>query len=153
MTYYHLAGGKLGPGSIVDPGNWGRIVRIHGWNHTAATREMALEGARISKFSAFPSRLDCCFAFASLDEAKAFQTGPNGFNTHLLYRVTLIDPFVLTGITSWALSFFNGALRHDWADDYWRAMKRIQAGVAVGVGEGREVLTLSPLRIEECLSP
>jgi hypothetical protein len=55
-SYFHLSGAMVAPGSIIEPGNWGRMIRALGWQHNCAMREAALEGAReehaIGAFSA-----------------------------------------------------------------------------------------------------
>ena len=153
MDLFHLSGGCLGAGSIVEPGNWGRVLRAHGWNHAQAFREMALESARVSRFSHCPSRLESGFAFVRLDDARAFQQTVNGFRTHILYRVRLTDRDAATGITDWELCEANGIMRHDWADAYWLAMKLLPNSEADVGGTGLEVLALSPMRIEERLDP
>jgi hypothetical protein len=33
ISYYHLSGALLEPGSVIMPGNWGRIVTAYGWPH------------------------------------------------------------------------------------------------------------------------
>ena len=151
MPYYHLSGGRLGVGSIVEPGNWGRIIRRHGWNHTFAIREMALEAARLANFENLPSRLDSCFGFASLTEAQTFQAQIGGFQTHLLYRVSIIDDTPIVGLTDSRLCGPSGELRHNWADAYWNGMTMVEQGAEIADGTWREMLTLSPLRIEERL--
>ena len=153
MDFFHLSGGCLGVGSIVEPGNWGRVLRALGWNHPAAFREMALESARLFRFAQCPSRLDSGFGFVSLDDARAFQQTVNGFGTHILYRVRLTDGNAVTGITEWELCGVNGVMRHDWADAYWLAMKLLPNSETEVGGTGREVLTLSQMRIEERLDP
>jgi hypothetical protein len=149
MPYYHLSGGRFGAGSIVEPGNFGRIIRLHSWSHNLAIREMALEAARVACFPNMPSRLDSCFGFVSLDEAQAFRAQINGFQTHLLYRVSIEGDAPVIGLTDSRMCGPNGALRHDWADAYWEGMTLIEHGADVAEGTLRELLTLSPLRIEE----
>ena len=65
QTFFHLSGGLLGEGSVILPGNWGRILRAYGWQHPQAAKEMILEAARLRIAPGKPSRLECCFAFPS----------------------------------------------------------------------------------------
>lgn len=39
-----------------------------------------------------------------------------------------------------------------WVTAYWNAMAPVSAAMAEGITQGREVLTLSPVRIEERLN-
>lgn len=157
-TFYHLSGAMLTNGSIIEPGNWGRVVRSWGWQHTHALREMALEQARVERFPHRPSRLESAFVFLTVEEARAFRASP-GFQTHLLYRVSLLDPSANSHITDSRLCGPQGALRPNWVDVYWMDAGTQAAAVpgidwtAVQPRDLREMLTLSQLRVEERLDP
>lgn len=117
-TYFHLAGIRLEPGSVIMPGNWGRVIRAIGWNHSHALREYALEQARQARFAHRPSRLESCFGFLSAAEATVFQQRTQGFQFHILYQVELTrDEGVF--VTDSRLCAPQGNLRVDWADVYW----------------------------------
>jgi Protein of unknown function (DUF2441) len=79
----------LDHGSIVRPGNWGRIVRLTGPNHTEWQREVILEEIRKSEFAHLPSRLESAFVIDELEEAQYYAA--NFVRLALLYEVTLID--------------------------------------------------------------
>jgi hypothetical protein len=163
--YFHLSGASLAVGSVIQPGNWGRIIRTVGWRHPEALKEMALENARNTRFSHRPSRLECAFAFVDGDEARNFRARIPGFTHHLLYRVSLLDPDAVSHVTDSRLSGpqLNSLLDDNWADAYWKDFDPATlvipgignwAAVAVhspGGLQSREMLTLSALRIEECL--
>jgi hypothetical protein len=144
MELFHLNSGLLGPGSIIHPGNWGRVLMFHGWNHHQAAREMMLESARINGHADKPSRLKCCFAFLTIEEADRFR--PMGFDTHILYRVALADHAAATFTADTALCTFDGTPRIDWGNAYWNGVTEIGQTRPPHV---REVLTLSPLKILE----
>ena len=158
LSYFHLSGAMLEPGSIILPGNWGRVLNAIGWRHGSALAEQALEAARIARFPHRPSRLECAFGFITEQEARDFREKTNSFNNHLLYRVTLIDPTAASHITDSRLSFPQGTFRHDWADVYWMDVEA-HAGAIPGIDWHaitsdtplREMLTLSNLRVEERL--
>jgi hypothetical protein len=152
MDFFHLSGALLATGSVVAPGNWGRVIRAAQWTHTQAIREMALEAARIARFPGCPSRLDSAFMFPTRAEADSFRAANGAFGFHLLYRVTLMDRNVVTAMTDWRLMAPTGILRYDWADAYWQTMVSLNSSIAIGIGEYREVLTLSPIKIEERLN-
>jgi hypothetical protein len=155
--YFHLSGALLAPGSIILPDNWGRMIRAYGWQHNCAMREYALEHARLTRFPHRPSRLDGAFVMLSPEEAKTFRRHINGFQHHLLYRVSLTDPSALSHIADSRLCGPLGAVRHDWADIYWLDYDSQTASIpgidwataSGGIRELREMLTLSQLRIEE----
>jgi hypothetical protein len=149
MDFYHLSGAQLAVGSIIEPGNWGRIIRATQWTHNQAVREMVLEAARLARFATMPSRLDCNFGFISLDEANVFRSQIHGFGMHILYRVSLKNEHASNGVTEWRLSQPHGPLRPNWADDYWQMMTPINEAAATG--GGREMLTLSQLIVQDCL--
>lgn len=157
MNYFHLAGPQLAVGSVIEPGNWGRIIRRASWAHNLAIREMALEHARALRFPSRPSRLDAAFVLPTREEAERFQSKEQGFNMHVLYRVTLRKPDSDIFITDWRLCTPCGAFRNDWPDAYWSGVDEAGRGSVPGIDwptgeEGaphREVLTLSQLQIEE----
>lgn len=76
-TYFHCAPIPLAPGSIICPGNWGRLVRLYQGTETGtfntAFRERVLEDIRGQEFPEKPSRLSSCFVLPTLDEAKNFR--------------------------------------------------------------------------------
>lgn len=148
----------LGPGSIIKSGNWGRVIRSWKWQHNSALREMVLEAARVLRFPHRPSRLECAFAFRSLDDARVFRHHNfNGFGKHVLYRVALCDPEAPSHDADTRLLNPLGDLRPDWADAYWTDRDR-QLDAIPGLDASLraapplpEMLTLSDLRVEEVI--
>jgi len=118
-SYFHLSGSWLERGSIILPGNWGRVVAFYQWRHVQALREMALEAARIARYPHRPSRLKSAFVFITEEEAREFRARIQDFSSHLLYRVALVDPDALSFVTDTRLCGPQGTLRPDWADIYW----------------------------------
>jgi hypothetical protein len=156
---FHLSGANLAPGAVILPGNWGRVVRAYGWQHSHALREMALEAARLAYFPHRPSRLDSAFAIPTVEEARKFRQHVAGFGQHLLYRVSLCDPNAASHLTDSRLCAPQGSIRPDWANVYWMdigaqaaAIPGIDWHAASGGMQLREVLTLSALRVEELVS-
>lgn len=86
---YHVAPILLEPGSIIIPGNYGRIINLVGINHQLYSREMLLEYVRVKNFSHKPSRFSSCFACLELDEAKFYRNLQH--KTSLLYEVKIIN--------------------------------------------------------------
>ncbi len=159
INYFHLSGAMLVPGSIIMPGNWGRIIKALGWQHSLALREMALEQARLAYNPDLPSRLDAAFVMPTLEEAQMFRANTQGFQQHIIYRVTLCDPSARSHLTDSRLCMPQGAIRADWAVVYWLDSKA-QAAAIPGIDwtaatkgiQLREMLTLSQLRVEERLN-
>ncbi|MGY4284912.1 hypothetical protein ACVWXO_004132 [Bradyrhizobium sp. LM2.7] len=158
-SFFHLSGIMLRPGSIIEPGNFGRITRAIGVNHTHWHREQALEAARLRNHPHKPSRLAAAFASIDEREALSFRARIPGFAFHMLYRVSLVDPEAHWHLTDSRLCDRQGQAQYDWADMYWHEYdpKKI---VIPGLGtlesatsgiSCRELLTLSALQIEEVL--
>ncbi len=156
---FHLCPVRLAIGSVILPGNWGRVIRRSGWGHTRALPEIALELVRQAKSPTLPSRLDCAFAFLTISEARLFwaeQRGRSPFD--VLYRVSLADLAAPTFVTDWSRVTPNGGVSSAWADDYWSEPPGIEGHSPTPIGSvvqmpalRRKVLTMSPLVVEECL--
>lgn len=68
--YYHLTMARLAPGSIIYPGNWGRLLRryendsvtgqVFG-NSWILARELKYELVRVQHYPSKPSRFDVAF--------------------------------------------------------------------------------------------
>jgi hypothetical protein len=155
-SFYFFASLRLAPGSVVFPGNWGRMLRRYE-NDTAIpgnlfgnswilAREMRFEVIRLKHFPDKPSRLDCAFCCYTIDEARAYQNGgADRPKVLLLHRVELVDPSLPSHTATIELvnfpppntSFLDVTEQRAMA--YW-------GGAMQGT---RELLTLSPLRIVE----
>lgn len=120
LDYFHLSGALLEIGSVIRPGNWGRVITVTGWRHPEAIKEMALEYVRRSRFPDRPSRLACAFAFLTIDEARNFRGRIPGFGSHILYRVNLADADAPSHIADSRLSGPQGTLHDSWPEHYWR---------------------------------
>jgi Protein of unknown function (DUF2441) len=133
----------LDRGSIIRPGNWGRIVGLVGPNHPEWKREMILEEIRKSEFPLLPSRLECAFVIDELGEAQYYAA--NFSRLALLYEVTLIDDGEPSHEADWK---GTGPYDHtnDWARRYWRGDLMPHPETALKL---RERLTLARLQIEK----
>ena len=78
QTYFHCLPALLAPGSIIEPGNWGRIIRTYlpqdGGSFGVAFRETVLERERLAVAPHKPSRLSAVFACPTEAELTAFMT-------------------------------------------------------------------------------
>jgi hypothetical protein len=148
--FFHLNSSRLAPGSIIEPGNWGRVIRLYGWNHKYAMRECALEQCRLAKFSHLPSRLNAAFVFPSSDEALRFRgqvgaANPTGFETSLLYRVRLRDESQVQFVADWRMVAPTAHSEFDvWPSNYWTGYEPVSGDIHY-----REILTTSALFVEE----
>lgn len=61
MPLFHAAWVWLEPGSVIRPGNYGRIIQITGSTHPHWTRETVLEKVHREEFPNKPSRLLSAF--------------------------------------------------------------------------------------------
>jgi hypothetical protein len=93
MPLYHSCPTLLGPGSIVLPGNYGRIIREVGPAHPLWSREQELERVRTDAFPDKPSRLDATFACTTLDTARFYANLPQvrGTSHPVIYEVEKVD--------------------------------------------------------------
>lgn len=146
-VYYHLAPLPLGPGSIIEPGNWGRMLNCYlmepGATQTSwrLARELAFETVRAQSFSHLPSRLSCAFVFEELPHAIQYRDRFSRWSA--IYSVELVTPaaashraaFNLIDYPPPGVEFLPYVVSK--AIPYWR-------GEAI---ETPEVLTKSPLRI------
>jgi hypothetical protein len=70
---YHLAHGRLAPGTVIQPGGHGEKIRQGLLPPVKLERERVLEVVRVSQFPEKPSRQMACFAFANIDTARMYQ--------------------------------------------------------------------------------
>jgi hypothetical protein len=130
MQYFHSAGAFLGVGSIIQPGNWGRMIRLYTIPFTNnqvnvnAYREAILELSRQIHAPDKPSRLEAVFTCPGLAEARSFRDRHHPFD--LIYEVepTVESPKTHVGDYALALApspssepYFQPLL--DGAQKYW----------------------------------
>jgi hypothetical protein len=159
MPLYHSSPSLLAPGSIVLPGNYGRIIKMLGKKHPCWGRERVLEEVRKQRYSAKPSRLASTFSCTNLDTAHFYMRSPSpkGGTTlyPVLYEVEKVD---------------QGAVEHrgdfnvvqplarrpetmgEIATMYWEASLWTAVADAPGI-RCEEMITASPLRILRPISP
>lgn len=90
MAYFHCSSARLGVGSIIMPGNWGRMLGLYTLANTNGLnintyRESVLELSRKLYAPAKPSRLASVFTCPSQSEAVAFRDKHHVFD--LIYEV------------------------------------------------------------------
>ncbi|MOA10637.1 hypothetical protein D3C78_1305350 [compost metagenome] len=120
-VFYHVAPTILGEGSIIMPGNWGRVLMLHTQLNPELFREHVFELVRMKYFPEKPSRLNCVFAAETPDEAAQYRAAhqPSG----LIYEVCVVD-----GHFAKHRGHYNFAVKpdykfaegfHDLAHRYW----------------------------------
>jgi hypothetical protein len=91
VPLFHVHPTLLQIGSVVLPGNFGRILRRYAMRDVQSLyfREYILEEVRRSHFEAKPSRFDSIFCLESLDKAQFYRD--NLAQTQIVYAVELVD--------------------------------------------------------------
>lgn len=91
--YYWLGSYPLASGSIVEPGNWGRIINLYNIQNAqsafVAAKEFIFENIRVETYPERPSRLSCLFLCEDLASAKDFQE-KNGRINDIIYEVEIV---------------------------------------------------------------
>jgi hypothetical protein len=143
VTYFHCAPLPLGDGSIVEPGNWGRIIRLYAPNDGAtfavAYRESLLEAYRQTNCPQKPSRLNCVFACPTLEVARDFQTRWGRLN--FIYEIVPLIPTV-THVGDFELCMFQAGVPY--FDDFPQRIPRYWSDHPK---EHPEVLLSAPVKI------
>lgn len=146
---YHWSNPLLAVGSVIEPGNYGRILTAAGYSHNHALRESVLEHVRSIEFPNSPSRFSSTFFFETQDQAIQY-ANDNQFAFVNLYEVELADMNApIVDVDHRRISPL-GAVGFEWARAYWR-------GDPWPGSENphlfRERLTTSPLRIVRRVQP
>lgn len=145
--YFHLCPTMLEPGSVIKPGNFGRVIDSYRPNNLGplAVRELAFEVARLKHFADKPSRFNSIFLFPTLGHAQAhlFRFDVSS----LIYEVELTEP-------ESKLFHGNMAIIHEgFPNDQTPAIPYIYnlaAAYWMGISEVQpdsELLSTSPIRI------
>lgn len=143
---FHWSPIRLREGSIVEPGNFGRMIRRYrpdqfgdGWR---LARELLFEQAREAYAPKAPSRLNACFMCPTYDDAMRYQAAYDPHFLQVLHEVEIVElgasqhsgALILLDENQ-NMSFLDSYRRQ--ARDYWE-----------GRGEGdRELFTASSIRV------
>lgn len=110
MPLYRVCPTWLEQGSIIRPGNYGRIVRQLGKAHPRWGTEQVLEAVRAAAYPDKPSRLTSAFGCENVEVARVFRT--KNCHTALIYEVEPVDPDAHLHITD-----FNYIQTYDQFED------------------------------------
>ena len=123
-TYFHYAPVTLAPGSIIQPGNWGRILALYETNNTTQVQLNVIREALIelARPATKPSRLECVFAVPTLGEAIKFRNQHQRLS--VIHEVIPVDDATTTHVGDYeiAITPFVGRymqLMIDFARSYW----------------------------------
>lgn len=148
--YYHVCQVPLEVGSIILPGNYGRILSLYSANNgniPMLYREDVLEIVRAAKYPDKPSRLKSCFVLQSPGEAAVYRN--MRAQTCLIYKVIFKIENCIKHIGHWDCVYPDSNLpfyttMRNVADLYWNGTYNGQDR-----NSGKEVLAESPIEIIE----
>lgn len=148
MSYFYQCSYPLEVGSVILPGNWGRIVSRYAINQDLALARRALvevvfEHIRCIEFPERPSRREATFLCESEPDLTAFRNVTNRY-WDVAYEVELVD--ASTALHRASLDHFDMA----WGENATLATVEVAARMYWRGGEALprpEVLTKSPIRI------
>lgn len=157
-SYFHVCPILLTPGSVILPGNWGRILRQYVSPHRVPNygtmlRERVLEDVRVRKFPGKPSRLATTFLWGKKEDAFMYRESNAPFD--VIYKVEVLDPKANAHTGSFAnLSLPEGATVllaiEPMAERYWSGEPlNLPPGLGGPVVNMLETITESPIRVIE----
>lgn len=96
-TFFHITHLPLRSGSIIEAGNFGRIINAYRndkGDPWAISRELVFEMVRKESWPHLPSRLNCSFLFTNIEDAqRGMEAFSGGFVFgHRIYRAELVEP-------------------------------------------------------------
>lgn len=98
-TYFHCAPLRLGAGSLIEAGNWGRIKRGFDTNLVFSYREAAFEYGRQVFAPDAPSRLNCVFCCETEEAARQYMA--TNAVASVVHQVQLVEEASPVFRTSW----------------------------------------------------
>ena len=150
MPFFHFAPLRLGPGSLIQPGNFGRIIKRYSANNTLDGWRMARELIFEERRPAVkPSRFSSSFGLPTRQDADAFRRYNDANFLQVLHEVEIVDPTLPThtAALSWIDFPQNEPILDPMrlqADHYW-------ASDPGNPEKGNEILTASQLRVLRCV--
>jgi hypothetical protein len=146
-TFFHCCSILLEPGAVILPGNWGRCIRLLGWAHNLALREIVFEDMRVRSFQSLPSRMDAVFFMPSMEHAQLYQSRNALMN---IYEIELLDSNATTHVGDWRLAAgegVSGPLSLHWVENYWQGVLQPPLLLNNSQVQSVEILAESPIRI------
>ena len=153
MPLYHSSPVMLDVGSVVLPGNYGRIINLLGKDHPLWKRERTLEQVRKQRYSAKPSRLNSTFSCTNIDAARFYMNVPalqgKAVIFPVLYEVEKVDVDAVEHRADFnVVQPLAGRpeTMGEIATLYWEASMWVTVAEVPGI-RCEELVTPSPLRI------
>jgi Protein of unknown function (DUF2441) len=106
---FHFQPSELHPGTVIEPGNFGRLIReahegipFNGRVVVSGMlcREMLFELTRVQHYPQLPSRLACVFVIPTWEDALAYGKNNNADGRQILHEVSLVNSNASTH-TAW----------------------------------------------------
>lgn len=124
-SYYHITQPLLATGSVIENGNFGRLLEKYNrefGNLEILYREEVLEFIRKEKYPAKPSRFKSIFLLDSIENAFKYKevNAPN----QNIYKVKILDSTKPTHKGFWCPNFPPSNYRQynfEYADKYWKS--------------------------------
>jgi hypothetical protein len=151
-TYFHFTMTRLDPGSIILPGNWGRL--LHRYQHKNSQggqifgqvfvlfREVLVEGIRAEHFHALPSRFYATFCLPDLEAAERYRAAHDPSRLQVLHEVEITAESLPTHVG------FLSDLAWPQEDNFLGPMKKRAHDYWSKNGQGDiEIVSASPLRV------
>jgi hypothetical protein len=153
MSNFYCTSIPVRAGSIIEPGNWGRMLRLYAPQNTnvpaawVLIREYVYELIRRDQFPSKPSRLHGLFVCSTEASLAEFRSGA-GRPFDLSYEVELVDPQAPSHVGDWSLANFvqtdDVRTIERRAAMYWQPTEVVLKP---------ELLTLSPIKILRQIQP
>jgi len=125
-SYYWLCSYPLEGGSIISPGNWGRIISLYAFdtNNLNQIRERVFEKVRTENYPDRPSRLKSTYLCKDIDGARQFLRDTNR-RFDLIYEVEVLEQGKPLFTTDWKRADHvdgeSESLMIIRAHNYWKA--------------------------------
>jgi hypothetical protein len=113
--YFYCYSLPLDVGSVIRPGNWGRILRTYtpqtSPNAWLLIRELVYELVHTKHFATKPSRFDCLFLCLSEADLNEFRATSNR-HLDLGYEVELVNPEASSHLGDWTPEYAEHGQSH-----------------------------------------
>lgn len=144
MPHFYCGSALLAAGSVIEPGNWGRILQLYTPqaqpNSWLLVRELVYEDVRRIHFGGKPSRLSSTFLCLSEPDIREFRTQYNRV-FDLMYEVEFVNQNAPQHSGDWTLLNMANTntiqVFESQAHLYWQGNNIVK----------QEVVTQSPIRV------
>lgn len=155
MPLYHYAPLRLGAGSIIEQGNWGRLLRMHPINpgpvvSFQVAREVLFEKVRLEHFAHTPSRLTSCYVLHTEADAQAYGAANNANGMQVLHEVEVVNPSADEHYG--CLAYLDPQLNVPFLDTMTERAMAYWRGDLDPAAQAMELVKASPLRVIRSLA-